>query len=203
MPDLPPLLHSLIDSPKPPAENRHDFKKTLALLNLHSVFDIIRLSRSEYIEQVRQHCDDDAGLAYDNACGYASQLEFLYREQALASDENVRRKRQTQGDDPASDAHTGPTYAALFNEDWNTFCETSSITAVDSPAAYLRDLYLFAQQVEKTGTDSKRIPLSTRRPELKDLVIDSESLTRQEWPMTSALSTPRLASNAWVLADNC
>lgn len=169
MPDSLPLLHSLIDSPAPPAEGRLNFKQTMAALNLHSVFDIIRLSRTEFTEQVAQHCDDDAGQAYDNACGYAAQLEFLHREQL------VRPKRSL-----SSETTAGPTYAALFEENWNTFCDASSIAALDSPAAYLRALYLFAQQVEKTGKGTgRRITLATRRPALKDMVIDNQSLSRK------------------------
>lgn len=175
MPDLPPLLHSLIDSPKPPAEDRRDFKKTLALLNLHSVFDIIRLSRTDFIEQVARHCDDDAGQAYDNACGYAAQLEFQHRHEASPNAEMSRSKRNLSRETPA-----GPTYSALFGEDWSAYCDASSIAALDSPAAYLRALYLFAQQVETTGKGTgKRITLATRRPTLKDMPIDDQSLNRK------------------------
>ncbi|MFJ2334065.1 Tc toxin subunit A [Pseudomonas helleri] len=175
MPDSLPLLHSLIDSPATPAEGRLDFKETMKTLNLHSVFDIIRLSRTEFIEQVAQHCDDDAGQAYDNACGYAAQLEFLHREQASLGDDETRHKRN-----PNSETHAGPTYAALFKENWSAFCEASSIAALDSPVAYLRALYLFAEQVEKTGEDiDKRNTLAKRRPTLKDLVIDHSSVSRQ------------------------
>lgn len=175
MPDSLPLLHSLIDPPTPPAEGRHDFKQTMAALKLHSVFDIIRLSRTEFIEQVAQHCDDDAGLAYDNACGYATQLEFLHREQASLSAGELRHKRS-----PDSETDAGPTYAALFKENWSAFCEASSIAALDSPAAYLRALHLFAEQVEKSGKGTrKRNTLAIRRPTLKDMVIDNSSVSRQ------------------------
>ena len=175
MPDSLPLLHSLINPPTPPAEGRHDFKQTMAALNLHSVFDIIRLSRTEFIEQVAQHCDDDAGLAYDNACGYATQLEFLHREQASLSADEPRHKRS-----PDSETDAGPTYAALFKENWSAFCEASSIAALDSPAAYLRALHLFAEQVEKSGKGTRmRNTLAIRRPSLKSMVIDNSSVSRQ------------------------
>ena len=175
MPDSLPLLHSLIDSPAPPADGRLDFKQTMAALNLHSVFDIIRLSRTEFIEQVARHCDDDAGQVYDNACGYAAQLEFLHREQASLGDDETRHKRS-----PDSETQTGPTYAAVFTENWSAFCEASSIAALDSPVAYLRALYLFAEQVEKTGKDTdKRNTLAIRRPTLKNMEIDNSSVSRQ------------------------
>lgn len=175
MPDSLPLLHSLIDSPAPPAEGRLNFKQTMAALKLHSVFDIIRLSRTEFIEQVAQHCDDDAGQVYDNACGYAAQLEFLHREQASFSAGEPRHKRR-----PDSETDAGPTYAALFKENWSAFCEASSIAALDSPAAYLRALHLFAEQVEKSGKGTrKRNTLAIRRPTLKSMVIDNSSVSRQ------------------------
>jgi len=175
MPDSLPLLHSLIDSSAPPADGRLDFKQTMTVLNLHSVFDIIRLSRTEFIEQVARHCDDDAGQAYDNACGYAAQLEFLHREQASLGDDETRHKRS-----PDSETDADPTYAALFKENWSAFCEASSIAALDSPAAYLRALHLFAEQVEKTGKGTReRITLAIRRPTLKDMVIDNSSVYRQ------------------------
>ncbi|MFP3515635.1 Tc toxin subunit A [Pseudomonas sp. SIMBA_077] len=175
MPDSYPLLHTLIDSDQPPSPGRYDFKAAMELLKLQSVFDIIRLAKTEFIEQLAQYCDDDAGQAYDNACGYAAQLEFLHRERALSDESNLRQKRSVNSEVPI-----GPTYAALFKEDWSNFCETSSITALDSPAAYLRALHLFAMQVEKTGKGTgKRIVLGARRPTLKDMVIDSKSLTKQ------------------------
>ncbi|MCU1755266.1 MULTISPECIES: Tc toxin subunit A [Pseudomonas] len=200
MPDSFPLLHSLIDPPAPTAEGRLDFKQTMAALNLHSVFDIIRLSRTEFIEQVAQHCDDDAGQAYDNACGYAAQLEFLHREQASLSDDQTRHKRSAD-----SEAQVGPTYAALFKENWSAFCEASSIAALDSPVAYLRALYLFAEQVEKTGKNiDKRNTLAIRRPTLKDMVIDNSSVSRQLPMLTivnetlTGLLTKHLANNSDV-----
>ena len=175
MPDSSSLLFTLIDSGQPPAPGRFDFNTTMGLLHLQSVFDIIRLAKTEFIQQVAQYCDDDAGQAYDNACGYAAQLEFLHRERALSDESNTRNKRSLN-----SEAPTGPTYAALFKEDWSNLCETSSIAALDSPAAYLRALHLFALQVEKTGKGTgKRIVLEARRPTLKDMVIDSTSLTKQ------------------------
>lgn len=200
MPDSLPLLHSLIDTPASPAEGRLDFKQTMAALNLHSVFDIIRLSRTEFIEQVAQHCDDDAGQAYDNACGYAAQLEFLHREQATLSAGEPRHKRSSE-----SETDAGPTYAALFKENWSAFCEASSIAALDSPAAYLRALHLFAEQVEKTGKGTrKRNTLAIRRPTLKSMVIDNSSVSRQLPMLTivnetlTGLLTKHLANNSDV-----
>lgn len=53
------------------------------------------------------------------------------------------------------------------------------MAAADSPVAYLRALYLFARQLEDQGKGTdKKITLDVRRPDLKTLQIDEQSLTR-------------------------
>ncbi|NWC93914.1 MULTISPECIES: Tc toxin subunit A [unclassified Pseudomonas] len=72
----------------------------------------------------------------------------------------------------------GTAYTALFHEDWNLLCPASSMAAVDSPVAYLQALYRFALQLEKTGKGHRpKITLDHRRPDLKALQIDEQSLT--------------------------
>jgi len=76
--------------------------------------------------------------------------------------------------------HSSPTYPALFEDDRDSFCPATSLAAVDSPAAYLRALYLFALQVEQTGQGTQaKIALGQRRPTLKDIVLDAENTTCQ------------------------
>lgn len=73
-----------------------------------------------------------------------------------------------------------PTWSALFKDDWNSFCSSTSLAAVDSPAAYLQALYRFALEVEGTGQGTAaKITLARRRPMLKDLLVDAENTTRQ------------------------
>ena len=75
---------------------------------------------------------------------------------------------------------SGPTWSALFKDDWDPFCSPTSLAAVDSPAAYLQALYRFALEVEQTGKGNKhKVTLEQRRPTLKNLVIDTENTTRQ------------------------
>ncbi|TYK56069.1 Tc toxin subunit A [Pseudomonas synxantha] len=75
------------------------------------------------------------------------------------------------------DTHS-PTYTRLFKEDWELLCSASSMAAVDSPAAYLKALYLFAQVLEDSGKGrAGKVTLDQRRPELKALPIDEHSLT--------------------------
>ena len=178
-----PLLHTLAVPGQLPVSGKVDFKAAMGLLNLTSVFDVIRLSKNQFVEQLAVHCDDDGAQAYDLAVGYAAQLDFLHREQDRSHSDNQPVKRT-----PAADLHPGPTYAALFEENWDTYCSAASPAALDSPAAYLRALYLFAQQVESTGQGtSRRITLDIRRPLLKNLIIDNQSLTR-EIPLLSIVN---------------
>lgn len=75
------------------------------------------------------------------------------------------------------DTHS-PTYTRLFKEDWELLCSASSMAAVDSPAAYLKALYLFAQALEESGKgQAGKVTLDQRRPELKALPINEHSLT--------------------------
>ncbi|RFD23925.1 toxin [Pseudomonas sp. GL93] len=75
------------------------------------------------------------------------------------------------------DAHS-PTYTHLFKEDWHLLCSASSMAAIDSPVAYLKALYLFAQALEKSGRGKQpKVTLDQRRPELKTLPLDERSLS--------------------------
>lgn len=71
-----------------------------------------------------------------------------------------------------------PTYTHLFKEDWHLLCSASSMAAIDSPIAYLKALYLFAQALEKNGKGKQnKITLDQRRPELKTLPLDERSFS--------------------------
>lgn len=75
------------------------------------------------------------------------------------------------------DTHS-PTYTRLFKEDWELLCSASSMAAIDSPVAYLKALYVFAQTLENSANgQAGKVTLDQRRPELKALPIDDRSLT--------------------------
>ncbi|OZY41542.1 hypothetical protein CJF43_12340 [Pseudomonas fragi] len=75
---------------------------------------------------------------------------------------------------------SGPTWSALFKDDPNAFCAPSSLAAFDSPAAYLQALYRFALEVETTGKGTQgKITLDQRLPTFKNLVVDTQSTSRQ------------------------
>ncbi|AZE56462.1 hypothetical protein C4K03_4324 [Pseudomonas synxantha] len=187
-----PVLAQLIDHARPPAPGRDDFKTALQRLNIYSVFDIVRLSEKVFAEQLATCNDDDAHAVYLKAQSVAAQLERLFREQQVSSDRPSLRDKRSVG------ADTGVTYQALFKENWQQFCASSSIAAVDSPAAYLRALYLFALQLEQNAKGADAVKLSERRADLKALMIDQHSVAGQV-PMLSIINQTLLRN---IAADN-
>lgn len=195
--DYSPLLDLLIVSRPGREHDRDRFKAALLTLDLYSVFDIIRLSRNDFIDRLAQYCDDDGGEAYDNAVGYASQIELLARDPSSLDDDTLRNRRSA-----ITDPHAPPTYATLFPGNGEAFCSASSLAAVDSPAAYLRALYMFALQLEQTGKGTKeKITLNRRRPTLKDLMIDDEN-THRELPMLTLVNETLSGPVKKYLNDN-
>lgn len=167
----PPLLHRLIPHGKVVRPGMLDFPRALKALGITSIFDLVRLPRSEFVMRLAQYCDDDGEHAYDMAAAYALQLEGLHRQ-------GLGHQPATPNEQAIGTASRGTTYTALFNEDWNTLCAPSSIAAVDGPAAYLRVLYQFALNLEASGKGHRpKITLDERRPDLRALQIDGHSLT--------------------------
>ena len=195
--DYSPLLDLLIASRPGREHHRGRFNAALMALDIHSVFDIIRLSRNDFVDRLAKHCDEDGGQAYDNAVGYASQIELLARAPSLRDPDTLRNKRGS-----TTDPHAPPTYATLFPDNEDSFCSASSLAAVDSPAAYLRALYMFALQVEQTGKGTQaKITLDQRRPALKDLMIDDEN-THRELPMLTLVNETLREPIKKYLTDN-
>jgi hypothetical protein len=189
------LLAQLIDHADPPAPGRDDFQTALQRLNIHSVLDIVRVSEKAFAEQLATCNDDDAHAVYHKAKSAAAQLERLFREQQVSSTRPSPRAER----DVAAD--TDATYQALFNENWKQFCASSSIAAVDSPAAYLRALYLFALQLEQNAKGAGALTLSARRADLKDLLIDQHSVAGQV-PMLSIINQTLLSNIAGANAND-
>lgn len=166
------LLHRLIDSPGNEDETKADFKTAMQRMGFESVFDIVRLTKEEFTLELARHTDANAEQAYGNALSYARQISRLYQEHQLSSGDASRRVRRSAGTESTS---APATYQALFNENWEQFCKDGDIAAIDSPVAYLRALYLFAGQLEKSSTHPDRITLEKRRPDLKNLMLDHQS----------------------------
>jgi Salmonella virulence plasmid 28.1kDa A protein len=178
------LLHRLVDSPGSQDGTRTDFKTAMQRMGLESVFDIVRMSKEQFTQALAEHCDADAQQAYANAVSYARQIGRLYQEHQLSSGDAKRRTRRSLGSDSTS---ASATYQALFNENWDQFCKDGDIAAIDSPVAYLRALYLCAGQLENASSQSDKIPLEKRRPDLKALILDHQS-TFAVQPMLSIVN---------------
>ncbi|WP_057721449.1 Tc toxin subunit A [Pseudomonas orientalis] len=189
------VLAQLIDHSRPPAPGRDDFRTALQRLDIHSVFDIVRLGEKAFAEQLATCNDDDAHAVYLKARSAAAQLDRLFREQQVSSDRPALRDKR----DVAAD--TGATYQALFKENREQFCASSSIAAVDSPVAYLRALYLFALQLEQNAKEADAIKLSDRRADLKALLIDQHSVAGQV-PMLSIVNQTLLRTIAGANAND-
>lgn len=169
----PQLINTLLHTDLVPNKGKLTFKAAMQKMGFTSVFDIVRLSKSDFARQLAGLCDVDAELAYDNAMGYASLLARLYREYKTSSG-----KFQVLAERSGVRALTplGPTFPNLFNENWDEFCKVGALAAVDSPVAYLSALMAFVRELETLQpAEPKRILLDKRRPDLKDLLISQES----------------------------
>jgi len=162
------LLHRLVDPPGNDDETKTNFKTAMQRMGFDSVFDIVRMTQEQFTLELAEHTDADAGQAYANAQSYARQISRLYQEHQLSSGDADRRVRRSPSSSPA-------TYQKLFDENWEQFCEDGDIAAIDSPVAYLRALYLFAGQLEKSSAQADKITLEKRRPDLKELMLDHQS----------------------------
>jgi hypothetical protein len=191
------LLLELIKASSP-TDSRDELKNAFSELSFKSVFDITRLTEAQFIHTLGLGAETkvDARQVYDNAQCLAAQVSHLYREQQLSSGKK-QLLSHSQGIRPIEDE--GPTYTNLFRENWDEFCKVGAVAAIDSPAAYLRALYRFAQQLETsatrsevkpvTGTEttsdtSHRILLETRRPDLGALLINQQSTFSQKPMLT-------------------
>lgn len=164
------LLARLVEQPVPPGVGKVDFTNAMSQLGVTSIFDIVERPKAEFIRQLARCNDDDGAQAYENALSYATQLQWLYDQQPVnARPAATRHKRDQESNVPD-----------VFNEDWENTCPPGAIAAIDSPVAYLRTLFLFATQLEMNGTGTKaKIPLSQRRPDLKNIAIDHDTTFAQ------------------------
>lgn len=187
-----PLLQSLIKSlikpltPEKQTELEELFKDKLKFT---SVFDITRLTENGFKEKVENEFKSkyakplvisSASLVkfYNDAKCLAAQISHLYREKQLSSGEPQHRWH------PAgirAVEKEGPTYTNLFKENWDDSCKIDSIASIDSPVAYLRALYLFAEQLEMSASQSKtEIAVKTEKEEKTETETETETETKTE-----------------------
>ncbi|WP_460131354.1 Tc toxin subunit A [Pseudomonas sp. S1_E04] len=170
------LLRNLVDSPDSvhSEAGKVSFIDAMQELGIESVFDIIRQSKTQFVERLGEICEADGSLAYDNAMCYAGQIASLFREHQVSSG---RSQHQSQRSGVRALVDVGPGYPNLFKENWDQFCKVGALAALDSPVAYLNSLFHFATRTLETsgqGTQPK-IRLNTRRPDIASLVIDQHS----------------------------
>ncbi|WP_214512679.1 Tc toxin subunit A [Pseudomonas brassicacearum] len=166
------LMSALVQTEGSPKKGRVDFSTAMGKMGFTSVFDIVRLPKPAFARKLAVYTDADAGLAYDNAMGYAALIARLYREYKTSSG-NVQRLAERSG--VRALVPQGPTFPNLFEENWDEFCKVGALAAIDSPVAYLSALRVFIQQLEATSSAPERILLDRRRPDLKDLLITHEN----------------------------
>ncbi|MEN2397584.1 Tc toxin subunit A [Pseudomonas halotolerans] len=166
------LLHRLVGSPDGKDAIAADLKTALTQIGVTSVFDIARMSKAQFTQALAGLSDVDGERAHDNATSHARQISRLYQEHRLSSGVNTPRSKRSLAIGSASEP-TG--YQALFEENWDQFCNEGDIAAIDSPVAYLRALYLFAEELENLSPHADRITLAQRRPDLKALMLDRQS----------------------------
>ena len=152
------------------------FADIMEQLGYRSVFDILRKSPHSFARDVRTLSNADAELAYDNAVCYATQIVRQYRNQLISSGREPAITRRTG---VRSLVEIGPSFPNLFKENWDRFCKVGAIEAKDSPVAYLTSIYRFAlEELEEAIPDTKQIKLSMRRPDLKDLLLDHQTMLK-------------------------
>jgi hypothetical protein len=140
---------------------------------------VMSLARADVAQLMKQNPGmhiTEARRLHDRAQAMSAVIARQFREQRLTA--SVRQaNRPPTGIKGLVD---GPTYIDMFNPDWANHCPPDAIEATTSPVAYLADLYRYVKQLEATGKEGEVIPLDTRRPDLKDLVLDHAALNRVE-----------------------
>jgi hypothetical protein len=172
MDDNDALLYPLVDPTSSEDGTNTEFKTAMQNMQIDSVFDIVSMSPEDFANALALHSAADAQQIYDNAVACAHMINRLYYEQQVSSDDVIQRNRRNADSEQAS---VPITYQSLFKENWDQFCHEGNIAANNSPAAYLRALYRFALELEKSSTHSNKITLEQRRPDLPALMLDAQS----------------------------
>ena len=169
------LLHRLVAFPAGNKTSETKFRTALQHMGVTSVFDIVRMDKTQFALELAKHSDADAGRVYDSAVSYAGQISRLYQEHRVSPRKDTQPSFRHSLDSDSTPASVG--YQALFEENWDQFCNEGDIAAIDSPVAYLRALYLFARQLEQlpAPVQAARITLEERRPDLGKLMLDRQS----------------------------
>ncbi|WP_312466798.1 Tc toxin subunit A [Pseudescherichia sp.] len=181
--------------------------------NYHSVFDVARTSRKQFIADNMSWLGLRGGKAWDLALGQAQHIRRLFRESQL-----TRRIRQglpqtlsgqptvssTSSNNIQGLVQNGPTWQNQFAENWQAYCQSSAPEAVDSPVSYLTWLYQqatrFEEEIQASSTADKVLTLAERRPDLAALTVDNDAIN-QQIPTLQLVNEILESSIATVLPD--
>lgn len=170
--------------------------RSLKQVKLHSVFDAAGLTRDRFVSRHGPTLGESAAEhLHDASVARASLLARHHCEQVLHDLSGARveqapagigRAEQTKqvpartaiGAAVASLFDDLPTYDALFKEAWASFCRPGAIESLDSPVAYLTDLYKLVGQIE-ADAGSSALCLASRRPDLARLRLDDDAAQRE------------------------
>lgn len=134
----------------------------------YSVFDIVKIGPERFKRRHHQHFNGQAEHLYKNALSYATQLIHQAREQGLRNSEILYLTKSNQKETEL------PSYSDLFPEPWDNFCKPGSLEAINSPLAYLLELYNFSKQLELDASEGS-IGFSQRRPDIEELRLDKNN----------------------------
>lgn len=142
--------------------------RELAAWGYFSVFDIVKVGPERFKRRHQRDFHGGAETLYRNALSYATQLIHQARERGLREGELLWRSRSI------NEGNELPSYADLFPEPWDNFCKPGELEALNSPIAYLLELYQFARQLELDASEGA-VLFSTRRPDIPELLLDKNN----------------------------
>ncbi|EDX7838634.1 virulence protein SpvA [Salmonella enterica] len=168
-------------------EEHFGIQDQLSLEGYYSIFDIIHKTKTEFIKQHSGLWGAKAKNIYDVAASYATQIMLLSRKNKITQSfeksmdllsVDASLTSLYSNSSPTISPKNGPTWQTLFAENWSEYCQTSAPEANDSPVSYLSWLYNQALSYEKQMGENDIISLSTRRPDLAELMLDNDAVNQ-------------------------
>ncbi|HEA0266382.1 TPA: virulence protein SpvA [Salmonella enterica] len=168
-------------------EEHFGIQDQLSLEGYYSIFDIIHKTKTEFIKQHSGRWGAKTKNIYDVAASYATQIMLLSRKNKITQSfeksmdllsVDASLTSLYSNSSPTISPKNGPTWQTLFAENWSEYCQTSAPEANDSPVSYLSWLYNQALSYEKQMGENDIISLSTRRPDLAELMLDNDAVNQ-------------------------
>ncbi|WP_411706334.1 Tc toxin subunit A [Edaphovirga cremea] len=156
-------------------EDVYQLNTDLSNAGYQSVFDVIRVPRKQFIKKHKREFGKYSEAVYDLANGFATQIRRKFRKSELSTAVpfNGASNARLQGLQK-----NGPTWLGLFDDNWASYCLSSSPEANDSPVSYLSWLYKQALDYETDMDTAPIIKLATRRPDLATLWLDDDAINQ-------------------------